>query len=165
MAQGVADILLLRVKRFTFSIRKMQYNNSVWVHYQPGFIDPMYVPYQGVSVKGTKIYPFKKQGECAEPVLVRKNWGMRFQPQYDNFPCPYRWKKDSEGFCVEDRPLDSRFYLQSAPNYYLKTEKPVLSPHSLQNISFDLKTGERKEYIKGKKSPTNKIIREVNYYC
>lgn len=143
----------------------MEYNNSVWTHYQPNFIDPMYVPYQGYPEGNTKIYPFKKQGECVEPLLVRKGIGLRFQPQWDHFPCPYRWKKDSSGFCVEDRPLDSCFYLASAPNFYARSDsKSPREPHTLQNISFDLRSGERKEYLRGKKSSTNKIVSPQNYY-
>lgn len=144
----------------------MEYNNSVHLHYENGFVDPMYVPYQSIQRGNTKIYPFKKQGECAEPLLVREGIGLRFQRQYDHFPCPVRWKEAPNGFCVEDRPVDSYFYKTETPNFYAKSETPKNStPHTLQNISFDKKTGERKEYLRGKKSDSNKIVSGKNYYC
>lgn len=88
-------------------------NTSVWARYQPGFVDPAYVPYLR-TIETDKwgnevsINKWQQQG-CSglvEPALVRVNKGLTFQRMFDSDPCPSGFVKSKEDstYCVRVTP-------------------------------------------------------------
>lgn len=100
----------------------MDANGSVWQRYQPGYVDPEFVPYLRSIINdpyGNKvsINTWEKQG-CPQLVsedLVRKNWGLRFQRQFDTDPCPLGWISGPDGYCFREPLKNERvFYTDKA---------------------------------------------------
>lgn len=99
-------------------------NTSIWSRYQPGFIDPSYVPYVKKEVTDKfgnqiKINTWKKQGcdSLVEPALVRVNKGLTFQRMFDSDPCPSGFVKSKEepSYCVRVTPKHEQiFYTDKA---------------------------------------------------
>lgn len=99
----------------------METNNSVWSYYQPGFVDPLYVPYQRTITKDAwgnevSINTWQKQGDpfLTDPGMVRRNWGRRFMRMFDDDPCPPGWVKNGS-YCVRsDGHFKPVFYTDDA---------------------------------------------------
>lgn len=87
----------------------MKTDVSIWTRYQPGFVDPTYVPYlktKTVDYWGNQveINSWKKDPPktMVQPELIRINKGLRFQRMFEEDPCPVGWQKDTEniGYCT-----------------------------------------------------------------
>lgn len=94
-------------------------NTSIWSRYQPGFLDPSYVPYAKKEVTDRsgnqiKINTWKKQGceGMVEPALVRVNKGLTFQRMFDSDPCPsgFTKSKDEPSYCVRVTPKHEQVF-------------------------------------------------------
>lgn len=100
----------------------MEANKSVWHYYQPGFVDPEYVPYTTKKVKDmwgneVAINTWQKQGYpgLVDPGMTRINWGRRFMRLFENDPCPPGWKKAPDSYCVrDDGYFEPIFYTEKA---------------------------------------------------
>lgn len=89
----------------------MNVNLSVWQRYQPGFVDPEYVPYMRERTKDrwgneVEINRWEVQGPetMVQPELVRINKGMTFQRMFEEDPCPVGWTKNpgaSDAYCYQ----------------------------------------------------------------
>ena len=99
-------------------------NVSVWSRYQPGFIDPAYVPFYRKKTldrwgNEVSINTWEKQGcdAMVEPALVRVNKGLTFQRMFDTDPCPSGFVKSKEepSYCVRVTPKHEQvFYSDKA---------------------------------------------------
>jgi len=104
----------------------MEVNLPVWKYYEPGFVDPLYQPYQRKSVKASpslgedcyiKVNSFARQGppEMVYPELVRNGWGKSFQRMFSYDPCPHGWIKGADNWCIEGTPeFTPLFYTEKA---------------------------------------------------
>jgi len=70
------------------------YNGSVWKHYQPGFVDDMYVPYlreTTVDRWGNRVEINNWKGpmpaSTVQPELVRINRGLSYMRLFSDDPC------------------------------------------------------------------------------
>jgi hypothetical protein len=96
-------------------------NTPIWAYYQPGFVDPLYVPYMKTPVddgEGGKvpINTWAKQGSYVmfPKELVRKGWGMKYQRIFYDDPCGSAWEKDGM-FCKQkDLEYEPIFYTEKA---------------------------------------------------
>lgn len=130
----------------------LQFNNSLWEHYKPDFIDPMYKPYN----------PKKHQhsnSSMDNPLLHRKNMGLTFEKQFPQWPCPMGWEQDPQrpSFCVKKQYRKGSFYEQDTVDTYLRQTDPRPAyffdvDSSLNNASYNLSLGNRVEYIRSKGS-------------
>ena len=100
------------------------FNGSVWKHYQPGFIDDLYVPYLRETTTdawGNKVeinnWKEPMPPTMVQPELVRINRGLSFMKLFSTDPCPVGWVSDKQnlGYCVTE-PLrhESVFYTDKA---------------------------------------------------
>jgi len=109
----------------------MNFNQSLWAAYQPGYVHPDFVPYMRYPVQDDQgnvvmLNTWKQQGpscQSVNPGLVRKNWGMRFALKFPNDPCPSGFVKGDDQYCYT-RELDYEpvFYTKKAfvaKNQYL----------------------------------------------
>lgn len=91
----------------------MDINQSVWDMYQPGYVDPMYVPYLRYEIRdpwNNKVninkWEYQTLGPnggpsgMVDPILLRKNWGSDFMNMFQDDPCPYPYEKTEGGRCV-----------------------------------------------------------------
>ena len=103
----------------------METNISGWKYYQPGYVHEEFVPYLRKIItdkSGNKISinTWKHQGnpELIDDALVRKNWGLRFQKQFTQDPCPLGWTDGPDGYCFRNsiaEPKNERiFYTDKA---------------------------------------------------
>lgn len=119
----------------------MQVNNSVWDVYKPGYIDPLYEPYQKHSVYAypelgqscnIKLNSWARQGppEMVYPELVRNGWGKSFQRMFSYDPCPGGWVKGPDNWCIEEKQeFTPIFYTDKAfipKNQYWNSYAPQL---------------------------------------
>lgn len=105
----------------------MEVNLPVWSYYTPGFVDPLYQPYQTHDISTPdgvcKVNTWKQQGYAngfVNPDLVRKGWGLDFQLQHpDTDSCPQGWVKHispdgtQTGWCVSSKPDYGEYGLYS----------------------------------------------------
>lgn len=101
----------------------MDYNASLWSYYQPGFVDPLYVPYLRKPVKDPEgnticVNAWEKQGTIVNPELVRRNWGMTFMRPHATYPCPTGFESRPGGYC-------SQVELEHEPVFY--TDKAFIA--------------------------------------
>lgn len=139
----------------------MEYNNSVWAHYQKGWVDPLYIPYLRKKDGNRMVYVHPPPNDCAEETLIRNNKGWEFQPQFSSYGCPDRWTKQGD-YCVQSHHNPTSMYLVTHPDY-LSRKLYSLPEGSLRNISFDPNTGKRVEYIKGKRIFNDKMAMPLEY--
>lgn len=121
----------------------MEHDQTIWQMYQPGYVDPMYVPYMRTYVKdpwGNKIStnPWQVQSlnpdtpipvdqfrgqngyiggptGIVDPALFRLNWGMSFMNMFQDDPCPQGYEKAEGGYCVKyNRDAEAVFYTDKA---------------------------------------------------
>lgn len=105
-------------------------NTPVWSYYNPGFIDPLYVPYHREAVPAGDGYciplnNWAHQGPptTVNPDLVRINWDVSFQLLHPGDPCPDGWTKGLDGWCVrQPQPYEPVFYTDKA--FIAKTQFP-----------------------------------------
>jgi len=102
----------------------MDGNTSVWTQYQPGYVHPLYVPYQREKTTdrwGNEILLNTwKKNDCAgaglsgmvDPNLLRVNKGLTFQRMFDSDPCPAGFKKSKtdQTYCIRDPPKHEQVF-------------------------------------------------------
>lgn len=139
----------------------MQYNNSVWAHYQKDWVDPMYVPYLRKKDGNRMVYVHPPSNDCVDPLLIRKDRGWEFQPQFSSYGCPDRWTKQGD-YCVQSPHVPTTMYIAKHLDFLTK-KVDVKSESSIRNISFDPMTGKRIEYIMGKREANDKTSMALDY--
>ncbi len=124
----------------------MQVNLSTWGYYKPGFVDPLYVPYQRKTIRGKSINTWKKQGASpiVDPGQVRAGLGIAYQRQYPQYDaCGLGWKPGPDGYCVAEEPeFEGTFYTKDAhvPKYQYHDGYTV-KPKGARRVSqFDNKS-------------------------
>lgn len=110
----------------------MDYNESVWHYYQPGYVHPAFVPYMVSPVRDpwgnvVEVNTWNNQGYAdgsVNPALVRRNWGMKFMKQFDTDPCPMGFAPAPGGYCTEVE-------IEHEPVFY--TDKAFLTKNQYWN--------------------------------
>ena len=101
----------------------METNIPVWSYYQPGWVDPMFVPYLKYPVKDNwgNVVPtntWEKMGYAdgtVNPAVVRKNWGLGFARMFEDDPCPVGFVPAENGYCFPRQPdNEAVFYTEKA---------------------------------------------------
>lgn len=112
----------------------MEVDFSVWDYYRPGFVDPLYAPYQYKLVPGRMqttgrrvgvyVDPYKPAADpmYSSPLLERKGWGLSFQRQWDYDPCPAGWTPGAEGWCYATGPEDGEGIFYTKDAYLVKPQ-------------------------------------------
>lgn len=91
----------------------MQFNQSLWETYQPGYVHPDFVPYQRTPLRDEQgnvvmTNTWAQEGTACQsvnPALIRKNWRTRFALKFAHDPCPVGFVKGDQGYCFP-KPLD-----------------------------------------------------------
>lgn len=157
----------------------MEVNLSTWGYYQPGFVDPLYVPYQRSKevvsnsdgyTQLCEVNTWKKMGYpdgLVNPGLVRKGWGLSFQRKHGMDSCPAGWTSQmpngnpgQDGWCYESVPeFEPQLYSKTAfipRNQYWKGYTIPNKPGNKPLDSFDFKSV----------SPyTGKFVSHINSGC
>lgn len=140
----------------------MEFNNSAWSQYKDGWVDDMYKPYQPqetiINDIKVNIYPHKKLPNGVEPLLLRRSKGLEFEKMFPYYPCPEGWVQDSKrpSFCIRKDTNPATFYTNKAfivKKQFIPEKKDDKDLTSLSNLSMNPYTGQRREYLYGKKSP------------
>ena len=139
----------------------MEHNNSVWNHYKKDWVDPMYVPYTRTKDGKLYRYPPKTTLEYAYP--PRNGLGWKYENQYSRDVCPDRWRRDG-GYCVANPLPPTRFYVNNNLDYFPDAGPVSRTADTTTNSSFDIETGERKEYLRGYSKKHGKVVAPISYY-
>ena len=134
----------------------MEANLPVWKYYEKDFIDPLYALYQQKLVPGinestgrkvgVNINPYKRATDpmISNPLLEQRGWGLSFQRQFSNDPCPAGWTPGTDGWCfMSDTENDlGIFYTDKAyiapHQYWLGYTEPATASQGINN--FDIRS-------------------------
>ncbi len=112
----------------------MEVNLPIWKYYEPGFVDPLFAPYQfklrpgqmqGTGRRvGVPVNPYKRRADpmYSSPALERKGWGLSFQRQYDYDPCPAGWARADNGWCYPTHPEQGEGIFYSADAFLARPQ-------------------------------------------
>lgn len=108
----------------------MEHDQTIWSHYQPGYVDPMFVPYLRTYIQdpwnnqiSTNTWERQSLGPksngyrtgIVDPALFRLNWGQSFMNMFADDPCPPGFEKAAGGYCVKSsRDAEPIFYTDKA---------------------------------------------------
>lgn len=123
----------------------MDMNYSVWHHYRPNHVDPLYQPYQKREYQTQdgqtcNYNPYKPEvGPDVYPEHIRHGWGQAFQNKHSTWPCPDNFVKGEDNWChPQEREFEPIFYTEKA---FVPAVQFTDSPtYGYKHNNFDMRT-------------------------